>query len=399
MPETEATFETIHKIDPATHHHTLLTSENGNFLGFDGELGFFLTDRGNDQVIWEESTPTTFEHSITGVEVSVIRGANSGAVSLISPNDAWDRFNFKNTSFSVDHGPERLPSEYLCDLQDQGWVCLTNVLSPTIVEELERVACTDRFEGRKYDPSRPAICQNPAVAITAAEPISLWVIRQYMQIDDIRLSHAPAFAILTKDDGERNVQGWHSDFPYHWGVPAKGRVPTPSGKTVLGVQRNVCVSDFTKIRGATIFKLGSHALDSPPPQEWGDATTHSQPGYRAENGLPYGGPEADIIEAPGGSIILYDSRTWHRQGVNRSDSRRAAMLQAMTPMYIMPKNDTSMAYKAFVESEVFPQVNDRVKSEIRNLMVHQFIGPGGTYAITPDRELTKLVKEENQASY
>lgn len=399
MPETEATFETIHKIDPATHHYTLLTSENGNFLAFDGELEFFLTDQGNDQVIWEESTPTTFEHSITGVEISVIRGANSGAVSLISPNDAWDQFRFKNASFSVDHGPERLPSEYLGELQDQGWVCLTNVLSPTIVEELERVACTDRFEGRKYDPSRPAICQNAAVAITAAEPISLWVIRQYMQIDDIRLSHAPAFAILTKDDGERNVQGWHSDFPYHWGVPAKGRVPTPSGKTVLGVQRNVCVSDFTKVRGATIFKLGSHALDSPPPQDWGDATTHSQPGYRAKNGLPYGGPEADIIEAPGGSIILYDSRTWHRQGVNRSDSRRAAMLQAMTPMYIMPKNDTSMAYKAFVECEVFPQVNDRVKSEIQNLMVHQFIGPGGTYAITPDRELTKLVKEETQTSY
>ena len=153
------------------------------------------------------------------------------------------------------------------------------------------------------------------------------------------------------------------------------------------------------MRGATIFKFGSHALDSPSPRNWGDATLHSQPGYRAEHGLTYGGPEADIIEAPGGSIILYDSHTWHRQGVNRSELRRAAMLQAMTPMYVMPKNDTSVAYKAFIESEVFHELSDRVKLETRNLMVHQFIGPGESYAITPDRELTKLVREQANAGY
>ncbi|MCZ6616657.1 MAG: hypothetical protein O7E57_00885 [Gammaproteobacteria bacterium] len=59
-----------------------------------------------------------------------------------------------------------------------------------------------------------------------------------------------------------------------------------------------------------------------------------------EHGLPDNGPDADIVEAPAGSIILYDARTWHRAGVNRTGEKRAAMLQAITPMYLMPFTDT-----------------------------------------------------------
>ena len=41
--------------------------------------------------------------------------------------------------FQVTHGPEKLPSEYLRTLQQNGWVCLTSILSPGILEDLERV--------------------------------------------------------------------------------------------------------------------------------------------------------------------------------------------------------------------------------------------------------------------
>ena len=178
----------------------------------------------------------------------------------------------------------------------------------------------------------------------------------------------------------------------------RGAIPTPTGETVMGVQRNVCVSEFKKERGATAFKLGSHALDKGPPEEWGTAGIHARPGYRKENGLPYNGEDADIVEAPGGSIILYDSRTWHRAGVNRTDQPRAAMLQAMTPMYVFPKNDTSVAYRLFRQSDAFHQVNDRVKTEVQNLMVHTFIGPGGQYAVSPDEEFTKELRTAAQDS-
>ena len=164
-------------------------------------------------------------------------------------------------------------------------------------------------------------------------------------------------------------------------------MPTPSGATVLGVQRNVCVSDFTKVRGATAFKLGSHTLERPPPKAWGRAGDHGKPGYRAEHGLPYTGPEADIIEAPAGSTILYDARTWHRAGVNRTDHKRAAMLQAMVPAYVVPKNDTGGPYKEFLRSPAYPELNERERREVRNLMVHPFPGAFRRHALIADKEL------------
>lgn len=62
------------------------------------------------------------------------------------------------------------------------------------------------------------------------------------------------------------------------------------------------------------------------------------------------GPDADVIEAPAGSYIVYDSRIWHRAGVNRTPHKRSAMLQAVIPMYIMPFMDTSRPYKNFIHS-------------------------------------------------
>ena len=388
MPEQR---ETIHKVPIPTHFFSYLVAEDGTFLSYSAETGFSLTDQTSDSVIWDCLKNGGFEHISTGYTIN--------SSSQMDETDIVVKIDGDAQSFRPDHGPAELPSEYLAAFREQGWVCLTQIIDDNTLQELERTAGTDRFAHLQIDRTQPAICQNAAVARTAAEPLSLWLIRQYMKTDDIRLSHVPGFAVLGQDDGKRNVQGWHSDFPYHWGVPARGLVPTPSGETVLGVQRNVCVSPFTRDGGATAFKLGSHALDRPPPKEWGDATAHAKPGYRAEHGLPYNGPDADIVDAPGGSIILYDSRTWHRAGVNRTAKKRAAMLQAMTPMYIFPKNDTSHAYKKLLDSPVYNELNNREKQEIQNLMVHQFIGPGGEYAITPDRELTEKVKTATTGGY
>ena len=99
-----------------------------------------------------------------------------------------------------------------------------------------------------------------------------------------------------------------------------------------------------------------------------------------------------MVEAPAGSIILYDSRTWHRAGVNRTAKRRAAMLQAMVPMYVMPFGDTSDAYKAFVESDAANHLTALELREMEALMVHRIVGPGGSWAITVDQELTERTR-------
>ena len=383
--------ETIHKVPMPTHFYSYLVADNGSFLRYESDAGFSTTSQTSDYVIWDRSENGALKHVMTGHTLSTADQTQESTFSI--------QINGDSRTFHISHGPAELPTEYLTVFRKQGWVCLTQIIDDETLQELERTAGTDRFAHLTIDRSQPAICQNAAVARTVAEPLSLWLIRQYMRTDEIRLSHVPGFAVLGQDDGKRNVQGWHSDFPYHWGVPATGLVPTPSGETVLGVQRNVCVSPFTRDGGATAFKLGSHALDRPPPKEWGDATAHAKPGYRAEHGLPYNGPDADIVEAPGGSIILYDSRTWHRAGVNRTSKKRAAMLQAMTPMYIFPKNDTSRTYKQLLDSHTYGELNQREKQEIQNLMVHEFIGPGGEYAITVDRELTETVKTTTTGGY
>lgn len=367
--------ERVVKFERPKHFHTLLLGPDGRFLGIgdDGELASFAA--ADDKVVWDRRNGEV-HHVVTGRSLAI----DDGSVLV------------NGEPYAVSHGPEKLPSAYLRIFEDTGWVCLTCVLSDAVVDGLRKVACTDEYADRKPDRSRVAISQHIAVAQTAAEPISLWLIRQYMRTPDISMAHSPGMAVLTRDDGKRPVQGWHSDYPYHWGIPAPGQVPVQPGTSRLGVQRNVCVSDFTKVGGATAFKLGSHVLSEGPPDDWGTAARYASRSYRAEHGLPYNGPDADIVEAPGGSIILYDARTWHRAGVNRTDNKRAAMLQAMVPMYVMPKVDMSAAYKQFAASQAYQDITLRERMELEALLVRRLPGPPLHGALGADPELAALVR-------
>jgi hypothetical protein len=351
-----------------THHHCYLVDPHGDWIACrDGESlevqGFV-----DDAAIWD-ADGDGYRHAVTGLHVT----------------EATCDFEF-----TVEHGPEKLPSEYLAELEEQGWVSLTSILPPDVLDGLQQVGCVNAYEDRTPAKAAP-LAQHPAVAKATAEPISLWLSREYMHTRDIRLGHPPGVSALPKDDGEREVQGWHTDFPYLWGTG--DRIPVPSGDLVLGMQRNICVSDFTKDNGATVFKLGTHASNSPPPREWGITTDTYKPGHRGEFGVPYGGAETDVIEAPAGTIILYDARTWHRAGVNRTEHKRGAVIQAIVPGFIIPFMDTSATFKAFLESEAADQVTERVCKEIDKLMVHKIAGPAGLFAIAVDDELTERVRE------
>ena len=397
------THETIVRIQPTASHHTLLVAADGNFLAVDQDR-LSTSATADDRVMWLAEDAGSYRHATTGHRVQASAIPATDGVHLHTKDGVLDASGTPASSaatFTPSHGPEQLPSESLAFFRANGWVCLTSILAHDTVDALQRLAGTDghaREGDQPHSHVQAALSVDPAVARTAAEPVSLWLIRAYMQTGDIRLGHAPALIVLHPDDGKRNVQGWHSDFPYHWGINAPGVVPTPTGDTVLGVQRNVCVSEFTRERGATAFKLGSHTKDHGPPDEWVTAATlQGNPGHRAEHGLPYNGPDADVIEAPAGSIILYDARTWHRAGVNRTPHSRAAILQAMTPMYIMPKSDTSTAYKDFLTSPAPAELSARERAEMQNLMLHTFNGPG-QQAITPDRELTELARSASSTS-
>ena len=400
MTKSDLFQERVIRVERPSAHFTLLRAPDGNFLGAsDNKLETF--DYADNKVIWEQGEGShAYRHVVTGLVLEA-KPTDSAAGYYLRHNgvplgDDGTPAN-EGAIFSPGHGPAHLPSEYLETLQQNGWVCLPSVMAPEIVEELERVSCTGRWENEPFDRSRPPLNETAAVAKTAAEPVSLWLMRQYMQTHEIRLAHSPSFAILSKDDGKQNVRGWHSDYPYLWGIANnKGGNRIPIHKVddlVMGIQRNLCISEFSKENEATCFKLGTHTRGEGPPKEWGTGVTHRKPGYREANGLPYNGPDAEVLEAPAGSYIVYDSRTWHRAGVNRSEHKRAAMLQAVVPMYIMPFMDTSRPYKNFIHSPLIKELTELERKEFRALMLNKIDGPRGRFAITIDEELSELVDQ------
>lgn len=349
MSEQQLFQERVVKLERPKHHFVLLIATDGAMLGLEDGGDLALYDEADDRVIWDR-TADGVRHVASGVELAV----EIDDTTCVLP------VGEEEVAFTVGHGPEKLPSEYLEHLQREGWVCLTCILTPDVVEDLERVAGTDRYEHLEMNSEIPKVCQSVAVGRAITEPISIWLARQYMQARDLHLGHPPGFRVLGPDDGKSKLGGWHSDFPYT--ASTGGDEMAYRKEPVKAMQRNVCVSDFTRIRGATAFKLGSHLADTPPPPEWNDTR---------EGRVPYSGPEADVVEAPGGSIILYDARMWHRAGINRSQQKRAAMLQSFQVPGVMPKTDTRNAYKLLVESPVYNELNAREQREITGLLTNQ----------------------------
>lgn len=369
----------VHTIARPAHHHVYLVAPDGGWLAArDGAT--FKQDFVDDVAIWD-ATDDGYRHVVSGLE--------------LKPSEAAD--------YRVAHGPERLPSEYLAELRSQGWVALTCILAPDVLDGLQKLGACDGYEGAEVERGADRgkhLVLDPAMARSTVEPLSLWLCRRYMRVEDIKLGHPPSVTALTPDDGERAVQGWHADFPYMWGSdPSAGgyRVPPSADELCLALQRNICVSDFRLENGATVFKLESHASGALPPKDWGRANRTYRPGDRQENGLPFGGEETDVIEAPAGTIILYDARTWHRAGMNHTNRRRGAVIQAVTPGFIMPFMDNSGVYKAYLESDVPAQLTERERIEMENLMVHRIVGPAGVFAISPDDALTPAVRARAKA--
>ena len=337
----------------APHHFVFLTAPDGSMLGVDDDGALGLHGDGDDRVIWDRAAGG-LRHAATG----------KAFAADVDDDTCMLPVGGKDVRLRVTHGPERLPSEYLEHLKREGWVCLTCILPPDIVDGLQSIAGTDGYEHRDMDNSSPKICQHSAVGKAITEPVSLWLIREYVGTRDLHLGHPPGLTALPPYDGMRRVQGWHADIPY---IPSVGGNPVADRDgPIKAVQRNVCVSDFTKHNGATAYKLGSHRAPTNPPPEWNPARHGGDPAAR-----PYSGPEADVLEAPAGSIVLYDARTWHRAGFNHSDRKRGAMLMSFQTADVIPKRDTRPTCKRLHQEPVYGEFDARQQREITELLMNQ----------------------------
>jgi ectoine hydroxylase-related dioxygenase (phytanoyl-CoA dioxygenase family) len=97
-------------------------------------------------------------------------------------------------------------------------------------------------------------------------------------------------------------------------------VPTPWPAEPQGANAAWCVDDFTADNGATCFVPGSHLLHRLP-----------EPGEEVV---------AVPMEAPAGSLVVFESRLWHRTGFNRTtDQRRGGIFGWYTrPIYRAQEN-------------------------------------------------------------
>ncbi len=98
-------------------------------------------------------------------------------------------------------------------------------------------------------------------------------------------------------------------------------VPEPWAAEPQGMNVAWCLDDFTEANGATRFAPGSHKLNRAPRRDEQNVET-----------VP--------MEAPAGSIVVFESRVWHKTGFNRAkDERRAGVFAWYTkPIYRTQEN-------------------------------------------------------------
>jgi ectoine hydroxylase-related dioxygenase (phytanoyl-CoA dioxygenase family) len=351
-------------------------------------------DTVDDSAVWRP-TSDGYEHSPTGTVVAV--AARSGrTVTLLLPRQtaggpagprsseagpstsASASSSVEPVTFTAEWGPESLPSEYLEAISTTGIVCMPTLLEPAVVAELREEAAKQAEAERIGEPIRTELALRSATAIKAAmHPVALYVIRAYMKTEGVDLAHWPGFATLpphagTGTRGFEGPGGWHSDWPYAPGIlhnylETHGSYPT---EIPLGLQMNTCITPFTQENGGTCFVPSSRDLNRPPPPHWGHITRFPRNGDDPTGGWSYAGPLATQYEAPAGTVILYDARTWHRSGMNLSADDRVATLCSCKPAWMVPNSDQRNMYTELTQERpsIIGQLTARERRDVERMM-------------------------------
>ena len=134
-------------------------------------------------------------------------------------------------------------------------------------------------------------------------------------------------------------------------------VPEPWSSEPQGMNVAWCIDDFTEANGATRFAPGSHRLNRMPgPGEAEVATT--------------------AIEAPAGSIAVFESRVWHKTGHNRTpDQTRAGIFAWYTKPIYRPQENWFLSLK--------PEIRQFASEDALVLLGYRSEGLGLVHGTSP----------------
>lgn len=181
MVKDELFQERIVRVETPSAHFTLLRNATGDFLGVSDTNELATFDYTDDKAIWEQVKGTdVYRHVVTGLQLDAEPAeTENGCYLRHNGNPLANDGSVRNESavFHAGHGPAHLPSESLESFKQNGWACLPSIIAPGVIEELERVSCTGRWEDGTYDRSISPLNQTAAVAKIATEPVSLWLMQ------------------------------------------------------------------------------------------------------------------------------------------------------------------------------------------------------------------------------
>ncbi len=219
--------------------------------------------------------------------------------------------------------PTRDAAQAVSDIETFGFCIVPDVLSPErlarVREALYRAASEDRARGREqkfrldytHDETNQRVwnllSRDPVFADLAEDALALELVKSTVGWPALLGNIS---ANITGPGGGEMVL--HADQIF---------VPEPWPSQPQGVNVGWCIDDFTDENGATRIVPGSHRLNRKPAAAESTA-------------------ESVALEAPAGSIVVMESRVWHKTGHNRTkDSRRAGIFAWYTrPIYRQQEN-------------------------------------------------------------
>jgi ectoine hydroxylase-related dioxygenase (phytanoyl-CoA dioxygenase family) len=228
-----------------------------------------------------------------------------------------------NTGLAAVPAPTRDLAQGLVNIAEAGLTIVPDVLTGDALkrsrEALYRAAESDRARGREQrfglDDRRDetnqrvwnVLSRDPLFEDMAAHPIALDYVRGVLGWPALLGNLS---ANITGPGGGEMVL--HADQLF---------VPEPWPSQPQGLNVAWCLDHFTEANGATRFAPGSHRLNRPPRAEDADVATAP-------------------MEAAAGSIVVFESRVWHKTGFNRTEAEHRAGVFAWytRPIYRTQEN-------------------------------------------------------------